>query len=200
MNFLWQRLKRVGLQNFKPKNQSKNRKKSLPKFEILRKRHEGLKDCQKERFQKERFCLFWDCRAYKPVLHVVVMRRSRTASCRAGLTVNRVLLGQWTWDATWDVVAYYSWGQQSQLGFNFGWKLGPFILAPVDHSPARNKCQLRRFLLTIVPRNWRFGNWWIRNWRIGKWRISSLNGNWQIGKSGTGKLELANWKLLNRGN
>jgi len=22
---------------------------------------------------------------------------------------------------------------------NFGWKLGPFIMAPVNHSPARNK-------------------------------------------------------------
>jgi len=33
--------------------------------------------------------------AFRPSA-VVVMRRSRTASCRAGLTVNRVLLGQST--------------------------------------------------------------------------------------------------------
>jgi len=60
---------------------------------------------------------------------VVVMRRSWTTSCRAGLTVHRVLLGLSTWDATWDAVAY-SWGHQSQLWVeivmgpvNFGWKL-----------------------------------------------------------------------------
>jgi len=45
---------------------------------------------------------------------VVVMWRSRTASCRAGLTVKRVLLGQSTWDPTSGAVAY-SWGRQSQL-------------------------------------------------------------------------------------
>jgi len=64
---------------------------------------------------------------------VVVMRHSRTAY-RAGLTVNRVLLGQSTWDATWDAVDY-SWGRQSQ----FGWKLGPFIMASVNPSPAKKK-------------------------------------------------------------
>jgi len=37
---------------------------------------------------------------------VDVMRRGRTASWLAGLTVNRVLLGQSTWDAKWD--AWYS--------------------------------------------------------------------------------------------
>jgi len=37
---------------------------------------------------------------------VVVMRRSRTPSCQAVLTVKRVLLGQSTWDASWDAVAF----------------------------------------------------------------------------------------------
>jgi len=41
---------------------------------------------------------FWLCNSSA----VVVMQRSRTASCWAGQTVNRVLLGQSTWDATWD--------------------------------------------------------------------------------------------------
>jgi len=39
-------------------------------------------------------CVVW-C-DYEIVSAVVVMRRSRTASCRAGLTVNRVLLDQST--------------------------------------------------------------------------------------------------------
>jgi len=64
---------------------------------------------------------------------VVVMRRSRTASCRAGLTVNRVLLGQSTWDATWDACI------PGAPKVNFGWKLAPFIVGLVNHSPARNK-------------------------------------------------------------
>jgi len=50
---------------------------------------------------------------------VVVMRRSRTASCHAGLTDNKGLLGQSTWDATWDAVAY-SWCSQSQLWVESG--------------------------------------------------------------------------------
>jgi len=50
---------------------------------------------------------------------VVVMRRSSTASCQAGLTVNRVLLGQSTWNATSDACSY-SWGHQSQLWAEFG--------------------------------------------------------------------------------
>jgi len=50
----------------------------------------------------------------------VVMRRGRTASCRAGLTFNRVLLGQSTWDATWDAVAYSLGRPKSTLGGNWG--------------------------------------------------------------------------------
>jgi len=62
------------------------------------------------------------------------MRRSRTTSFSDGLTVNRVLLGQSTLDATRDAVAY-SWGRQIQLWV----EMGPFIMAAVNHSPARNK-------------------------------------------------------------
>jgi len=50
---------------------------------------------------------------------VVVMRRSRTPSCQAGLTFNRVLLGQSTRDAIRDAVAY-SWGRQNQLWVEIG--------------------------------------------------------------------------------
>jgi len=63
---------------------------------------------------------------------VVVMRRSSTASCRGGLTVNRVLLGQ----STWDACSLYIVKADK---VNFWWKLGPFIMAPVNHGPARNK-------------------------------------------------------------
>jgi len=54
---------------------------------------------------------------------VVVMRRGRTASCRAGQTVNRVLLGQSTWDATYvlhETLVAYSWGPQSKLWVEIG--------------------------------------------------------------------------------
>jgi len=50
---------------------------------------------------------------------VVVMRRGRTASCRAGFTINRVLLGQSTWDATWDACNLLL-GPPSQLWVEIG--------------------------------------------------------------------------------
>jgi len=66
---------------------------------------------------------------------VVVMRRSRTASCRAGLCVNRVLLGANQHKTQQDAVAY-GFGPPKA---NFGWELGPFIMALVNHSPASKK-------------------------------------------------------------
>jgi len=50
---------------------------------------------------------------------VVVMRRSRTASCRAGLTVNRVLLAS-QHDAQHVTPVAYIWGRQSQLWVEVG--------------------------------------------------------------------------------
>jgi len=50
---------------------------------------------------------------------VVLMRRSRTASCHACLTVNGVLLGQSTWDATWDACRV-ELGRQSQHWVEIG--------------------------------------------------------------------------------
>jgi len=55
------------------------------------------------------------------VIHsaVVVMQRSRTASCGA-------------------------------TKVNFGWKLGPFIMAPVNHSPARNQKTTTALVIHIM--------------------------------------------------
>jgi len=59
------------------------------------------------------------------------------------LTVNRVLLGQSPWDATWDAVAY-SWGRK----VNFEWKLGLFIMTSVNHTVLpETKWQLQHFIV-----------------------------------------------------
>jgi len=78
---------------------------------------------------------------------VVVMRRGRTASCRVALTVNRVLLGQSTWDATWDDVVY-SWGRQSQLWVEFG--------AVYNGSCKPQSCQKQKYKYSTVF------IWWCR--------------------------------------
>jgi len=66
---------------------------------------------------------------------VVVMRRGNEASCRACLTVNRVLLGAGQHETQQDA-GPYNLGRQNQTS---GENYGPFIMAPVNQSPASNK-------------------------------------------------------------
>jgi len=62
-----------------------------------------------------------------------VIRRSRTVSCQAGVTVNRVLLGL----STWDACSLWLWPPKSTLVGNWGrlqWLLWATVLSEIKRQ------------------------------------------------------------------